>query len=77
VKLQWSEKAEAELGALPQPAAIRQLIADCLVIDPRPAYDRKASSREFRTRIADFDLAFVVSDGTLEIRAVRRVGDEA
>jgi hypothetical protein len=76
VELRWSETAETELAALPQPTATRQLIEDCLVIDPRPAYDRNASSREFRTRIADFDLAFLVSDGALEIRAVRRVGDE-
>jgi tRNA (Thr-GGU) A37 N-methylase len=77
VQLRWSEAAEAELGALPQPTATRKLVEDCLVIDPRPAYDRNTSSREFRTRIADFDLGFVVSNGILEIRAIRRVGDEA
>ena len=67
VQVVFSTSARAQLAAHPGGKDVRALIVECLVVDPRPAYDRGASKREFRTSLGPVDVHFQVEDQKLTV----------
>ena len=71
VELRFSPEAEAQLRGRADQDEVRQLLRNCLVVDPRPAYDREASEREFRTRIGPVDVSFRVEGQDLYVTQLK------
>ena len=59
-----------------QRPALRQLIADMLAYNPRPAYQSDDPNRTFGTRIFDLDIKWSQSGNTVTVLKVVEVGTE-
>lgn len=73
MQIVFSDAAHGQLAAYTRGGEIRALIVQCLVVDPRPAYDRGAPQREFRTRIGPVDVHFCVEGGELTVTQIKWV----
>jgi tRNA-Thr(GGU) m(6)t(6)A37 methyltransferase TsaA len=70
-RVRFSEQAEADLAACP--AALRELVAETLALDPRPGYRRAESGRMHGVTLAGCNIRWQVVDGEVRVERVERV----
>ncbi len=69
--VRFAKQAELDLAELPNPKAIRALLADVLAFDPRPAYRRGAEpERVYGMRMAGRDVRWRVGEQEIEVLAL-------
>jgi len=65
----FSARAERELAALPDPAALRTLLVEVLALDPRPAYRQGPEpDRVYGMRLAGLDVHWRVTADGVEVQ---------
>ena len=72
--VRFSAVAEDQLAARPHLPRLRELIAQLLALDPRPAV-RREDGRVFGFRLHDFDLRWRVRDGLAEVLELREISE--
>ena len=73
LEVEFSDRAESALASQPEPESLRRVLVSSLQWDPRPAWER-AQRRQYRTRMAGFDITFSVADDVLEVVEISAAG---
>jgi len=67
----FAQQAELDLAELPNPAAMRALVAEVLALDPRPAYRQGAEpNRIYGMRLAGRDVRWRVGEREIDVLAL-------